>query len=100
MAADYRLDPGATVEGSTLRVEPRVKGPAGAELQYEIRTTREGSSGTSNNSQSGNVRLSENGTARLASTAVSVSPRDRYRVSVKLLERGEVVAEEEVRYPK
>ena len=100
VAADYQLDPGASVEGSTLRVEPRVKGPAGAALDYQIRTTREGANGTSNSSQSGSVRLGENGTARLASTAVSVTPQDRYRVSVKLLERGEVVAEEEVRYPK
>ena len=100
LAADYRLDPGASVQGGTLKVEPRVHGPAGAALDYEIRTTREGANGTSNSSQSGSVRLGENGSARLASTTVNVTPRDRYRVSVKLLERGEVVAEEEVRYPK
>jgi hypothetical protein len=98
-AADYRLDPGASVDGGTLTVEPKVQGPAGAALRYEIKTTREGQSGKSSSSQSGSVRLGENGAAKLASTRVSVTPQDRYRIQVKLLERGRVVAEEEVRYP-
>ncbi len=98
-AADYRIDPGATVRNGTLTVEPRVEGPAGASVRYEIRTTREGQGGTSNSSQSGDARLGRDGVARLASTSVSVSPRDRYSIRVKLLEGGRVVAEETVRYP-
>jgi hypothetical protein len=98
-AADYRLDPGASVSAGTLTVEPKVQGPAGAALRYEIQTVKEGASGRSSSSQSGNVRLGENGTAKLASTSVSVTPQDRYRIQVKLLERGRVVAEEEVHYP-
>jgi hypothetical protein len=99
LAADYRVDPGASVHAGTLKVEPTVQGPAGAALRYEIRTTREGAGGRSNSSQSGNVRLGEDGSAKLATTSVSVTPQDRYRIHVKLLERGRVVAEEEVRYP-
>jgi hypothetical protein len=99
LAADYRLDPGASVHAGTLKVEPTVQGPAGASLRYEIRTTREGAGGRSNSSQSGNVRLGEDGSAKLASTSISVTPADRYHIHVKLLERGRVVAEEEVRYP-
>jgi hypothetical protein len=99
LATDYRLDPGASVSGGTLKVEPTVQGPAGASLRYEIQTVREGSGGRSNSSQSGSVRLGQDGAAKLASTSVSVTPQDRYRVQVKLLERGRVVAEEEVRYP-
>jgi hypothetical protein len=99
LAADYRIDPGASVEGGTLKVEPTVQGPAGAAVRYEIRTTREGRGGTSNSSQSGSARLGEDGAARLASTAVSVSPEDRYAIQVKLLEGGRVVAERTVRYP-
>lgn len=98
-AADYRIDPGASVHGGTLNVTPTVRGPAGAALRYEIETTKQGASGSSNSSQSGNVRLGEDGAAKLATTSVSVTPRDRYRIHVKLLERGRVVAEEEVRYP-
>jgi hypothetical protein len=99
LCADYRVDPGASVHGGTLSVEPRVHGPAGAALNYEIRTVKEGAGGRSSSSQSGSVRLGDDGAARLASTSVSVSPQDRYRIQVKLLERGRVVAEEEVRYP-
>ena len=98
-AADYRLDPGASVSGGTLKVEPTVQGPAGAAVRYEIQTVREGAGGRSNSSQSGSVRLGEDGAAKLASTSVSVAPQDRYRIQVKLLEGGRVVAEEEVRYP-
>ena len=99
LAADVRLDPGASVEGGTLIVEPTVLGPAGRTLQYEMRTTREGARGSSSSSQSGDVRIGTDGSARLASTRISVSPADRYRIEVKLLEGGRAVAEEVVRYP-
>jgi hypothetical protein len=99
IAADYRLDPGAQVRDGTLQVAPTAHGPAGAALRYEIRTTKEGASGNSDSSQSGSLRLGDDGSAKLATTNVSVTPRDRYRVNVKLLEGGRVVAEEEVLYP-
>lgn len=99
LAADFRVDAGATVSGGTLKVEPTAQGPAGAALRYEIQTVREGAGGRSSSSQSGSVRLGDNGAAKLASTSVSVTSQDRYRIHVKLIERGRVVAEEEVRYP-
>jgi hypothetical protein len=99
LAADFTIDPGASVANGTLKVEPVALGPAGAAVRYEIRTTRESGAGTSDSSQSGEARLGPDGAAKLASTSVSVSPRDRYRVQVRLLEKGRVVAEEEVRYP-
>ena len=99
LAADYRLDPGASVRDGTLQVAPTVRGPAGAALRYEVKTVREGVAGRSNSSQSGNVRLGQDGSAKLATTSVSVTPQDRYRISVRVLERDKVVAEEEVRYP-
>jgi hypothetical protein len=99
LAADYRLDPGASVRDGTLQVAPTVRGPAGAALRYEVKTVREGAAGRSNSSQSGNVRLGQDGSAKLATTSISVTPQDRYRISVRVLERDRVVAEEEVRYP-
>lgn len=98
-AADYRVDPGASVRNGTLTVEPTVQGPPGADVRYEIRTVREGQGGSANSSQSGSARLDGDGTAKLASTSVSVGPRDRYAVEVKLLQGSRVVAEETVRYP-
>jgi hypothetical protein len=98
-AADMTLDPGASVRDGTLNVSPTVQGPAGASLRYEIKTTRQGVSGSSSSSQSGNVRLGEDGRGKLATTNISVGPQDRYRVEVRLLQGGRVVAEKEVRYP-
>jgi hypothetical protein len=45
------------------------------------------------------VRLEEDGAAKLATTSVSVTAEDRYRINMKLLEGGRVVAEKVVRYP-
>jgi hypothetical protein len=98
-AVDLRIDPGATVRDGTLNVAPTVQGPAGAALRYEIRTTRQGASGNASSSQSGSVRLGEDGRGKLAATRISVGPQDRYRIEVRLLQGGRVVAEEEVRYP-
>ena len=99
LAADLRLDPGASVRDGTLNVAPTVQGPAGAALRYEIKTMRQGASGNSSSSQSGSVRLDAEGAGRLATSSISVGPQDRYRVQVKLLDGGRVVAEKEVRYP-
>ncbi len=77
LAADYRLDPGASVRDGTLQVWPTVQGPAGASLRYELKTVREGAAGRSTSSQSGNVRLGQDGSAKLATTSVSVTPQDR-----------------------
>ena len=93
------LDIGTTVRDGSLKVEPHVSGPAGKALRYEIDVRREGSGGSSNNSQSGRVRLDASGKARLASNSVSVSPRDAYRVTVKVFDAGRVVAEQSVQHP-
>jgi hypothetical protein len=45
------------------------------------------------------ARLREDGGAPLASTSVSVSPGERYRVSVRLLDQGKPVAEDAASLP-
>ncbi len=97
--AAYRLDMGASVRGGNLHVEPRVTGPAGTALRYEMHVTRQGGAGRSNSRQAGSVRLDESGRARLASNDMSVGPHDAYRIEVKLYEGGRLVAEESVRHP-
>src|SRR5215213_8079959 len=95
----YQLDLGASVHGGNLKVEPQVSGPAGKELQYEMKVRREGQGKSSNSSQGGTVKLDEKGHARLASNSVNVSSNDRYEVSVRLLDGGRVVAEKSREYP-
>lgn len=97
--SSYKLDLGASVHGGNLKVEPEVSGPAGKELQYKMEVRREGQGKSSNSSQGGNVKLDENGHARLASNSVNVSSNDRYEVTVRLMDGGRVVAEKSQHYP-
>lgn len=101
IAADspYKLDLGASLDGGSLKVEPRVTGPAGKELQYKMEVRREGQGKSSNSSQGGTVKLNEDGHARLASNSVNVSSNDRYEVTVRLMDDGRVVAEKSQQYP-
>ena len=94
-AADYSVDLGASMQRGNLKVEPTVTGPAGKTLGYEMRVRGK----SSNSSQSGTVRLDDSGKARLASNSVSVSPDDRYVVTVRVMDEGKVVAERSQKYP-
>ena len=98
-AADYRLDLGTSVRHGTLEVAPRITGPAGKALRYEMVVTRESQGGKSNRRQSGSVRLDESGTAQLASNSMSVSSRDSYRVEVRVFDDDQLVAHETARHP-
>lgn len=95
----YDVDLGASVQSGSLKVEPTVTGPAGKTVEYEMRVRREGGGNSSNSSQGGTVRLDDAGRARLASNSVSVSPSDRYRVTVRVMDEGRVVAEKSHEYP-
>lgn len=97
--AGYSLDPGAAVEGRTLKVAPRVSGPPGARLRYEIEVRREGAGNSSDNRQSGNVVLDEAGRATLATSAVSVQPGQSFSVNVKIFEGERLAAERSMKGP-
>ena len=95
----YQLDIGTEVHGHNLTVEPTVIGPADKSLRYEMKVRREGAGGSSNSSQSGTVKLDDQGRGQLASTSVSVSPSDRYEVVVRLFDANHMVAEQSARVP-
>jgi curli production protein len=92
-----RVDP--KVEGGMLTVAPRITAPAGAQLRYEVVSSKQGSSGKSNSSQSGNVTAGPDGSAKLSSLSVNVGPQDKYVLTVKVFDGAKLVAEEVVRYP-
>ena len=95
----YKLDLGTSVEQGSLKVEPTLSGPAGKALRYEMEVKREGEGRSSNSSQSGTVQLDRDGHGQLASNSVSVTPADKYRVTVKVFDGARVVAEQSARYP-
>jgi hypothetical protein len=97
--ASYKLDLGATVGNGSLKVEPTVSGPPGKVLAYEMKVKREGGAGSSSSSQSGTVALGPDGIGHLASSSVSVGSGDRYRVSVRVVDHGRVVAEDSTSIP-
>ena len=97
--SQYQLDLGTEVHAGNLKVEPTVTGPAGKTLRYEMRVRREGSAGSSNSSQSGTVRLDNDGRGQLASNSISVTPADHYEITVRVYDEGHVVAEQSTRYP-
>jgi len=98
-APGYDLSLGAEVRGGTLKVAPVIIAPAGAQLRYDMTTTRTGRSGNSNSRQSGNVTVGNDGKATLSQVAVNVSPQDRYIVHVEVYDGARVVASETLRHP-
>ena len=96
----YELRVNSKVEGGTLTVAPRVTAPAGAQLRYEVVSSKQGSGGQSNSSQSGNVTAGPDGSAKLSTLSVSVGPQDKYVLTVKVFDGAKLVAEEVLRYPK
>ena len=97
--SQYQLDLGTEVHAGNLKVEPTVTGPAGKTLRYEMRVRRESGGGSSNSSQSGTVRLDGDGHGQLASNSISVTPSDRYEISVRVYDGARVVAQQTTRYP-
>jgi hypothetical protein len=98
-APGYHLSLGAEVRGHTLKVAPVVTAPAGANLRYDVITTRVGRSGNSDSRQSGNVTVGNDGRAALSQVAVSVSEQDRYEVRVEVYDGGRLVASETLKHP-
>jgi len=97
--APYEVDLGTSLRSGSLSIEPTVTGPAGKTLRYEMRVRKEGGAGNSSSSQSGTVRLGDDGRAELASNSVSVAPDDRAVITVRLFDGARVVAERSTQYP-
>ncbi len=97
--AGYSVDPGASLDGRTLRVAPRVSGPPGERLRYEIAVRREGAGNSADNRQSGTLVLDARGGARLATTVISVQPGESFSVNVKIYEGQRLAVERSVSGP-
>ena len=98
-APGYQLRLDSKVEGSTLTVVPHIAAATGARLRYEVVSSKQGSAGKSNTSQSGTVTVGPDGSAKLSSLSLSAGPSDRYVITVKVYAGVELVAQETLRYP-
>ncbi|HUQ76340.1 MAG TPA: curli-like amyloid fiber formation chaperone CsgH [Burkholderiales bacterium] len=97
--APYELDIGTSLHRGQLKVEPSVHGPAGKVLRYEMKVRRTTQGGSSDSSQSGDVKLDDSGEGQLASSSVNVGANDRYRVTVRVFDENKLVAEKTAQYP-
>jgi hypothetical protein len=96
----YQLRVNPKLERGTLTVAPQITAPAGAELRYEVISSKQGSNGQSNSSQSGNVTAGPDGSAKLSSLSVSVGGQDKLVLTVKVFHGARLVAEEVLRHPR
>lgn len=96
----YRIDIGSSEErDGSVRIEPRIAGPAGSIVRYEVDVRRENRGGSANSSQSGSVRLDGAGNARLSSNAVKLGRGEQYEMQVRLFDGSRLVAEQSARRP-
>jgi hypothetical protein len=96
----YRIDIGASEQhGGSLRFEPRVAGPPGKLVRYEMNARSHSPGAGANSSRSGSVRLDDSGKAQLPANAVKLAPAEQYEMSVKLFEGNRLVAEESTQRP-
>lgn len=95
----YNLRLESKVEGSTLTVVPHIDAATGARLRYEMVSSKQGSAGKSNTSQSGTVTVGPDGSAKLSTLSLGLGPSDRYVITVKVYAGVELVAQEVLRYP-
>lgn len=96
----YRVDIGTAEErDGSVQIEPRVTGPAGKSVRYEVEVRRGSQGAKANSSQSGSVRIDDSGKAQLSSNAIRLSRGEQYEMNVRLFEGGQLVAEQSTRRP-
>src|SRR6188508_3008719 len=69
----YVLRIDSSLEGRQLSVVPRIAGPAGARLRYEMVSSKQGSAGKSSTSQSGSVSVGADGSATLSTLKLGIN---------------------------
>ncbi|TAK81936.1 MAG: hypothetical protein EPO20_22940 [Betaproteobacteria bacterium] len=99
--SQYRVDIGISQDhDGSVKVKPRIAGPAGKTVRYEVDVRSESRGAASaNSSQSGSVRLDDSGNAQLSSNAVTLSPREKYEMTVRLFDGNRLLAEQSARVP-
>jgi hypothetical protein len=85
--------------GSLLAVTAYCQAGKEGKVRYRMDTLKQGPSGASKSSQSGETVIVPNGPTALSRLNLGISPDDHYRITLKLFENGVLVAEEKLVYP-
>ena len=98
-AGDHRVWIETTLDAGRLVVVPQIEAGHAANLDYELISAKIGKAGRSNSSQSGSLRLDRGETRSLSRLRLSVTEEDRYILSLRVYEGGNLIAEDVVNYP-
>jgi hypothetical protein len=85
--------------GSLLAVTAYCRAGKEGKVRYRMETSKQGPSGASKSSQSGEAVIVPNAPTALSRLNLGLSPGDRYRITLKLYENGVLVAEKKLVYP-
>lgn len=97
--ARYRLRLEPTPNAGRVTIAPLLTGPANKVVRYEMVSTKSGGAGKSTTKQSGEANLGPEGKATLSTLRLSVGPKERYAITVTVLDGKAVVAEASLNYP-
>jgi hypothetical protein len=94
----YRVDIASTRESDgSVSLGPRIMGPAGQTVRYEVHLRSENLGARAAVTRSGSVRLDDTGNALLAPTSLRGTRGERYEMEVRLFEGDRVVAAQAAR---
>lgn len=88
----------STVDGRLI-VQPQIEAGRDASADYELISVRVGRAGRSESRQAGSVRLKAGETRVLSNLTLSVSDDDKYILTLRIFENGQVVGQDSITYP-
>jgi len=99
MANDLVVTIGHSVVDDHLVIQPTVNSPKQETLRYELISAKQGRSGKSQTSQSGNVVTVAGQAQPLSTLKLGVNDSDQYTITLRVFAGSTLVGEDEIHYP-
>ena len=99
MANEYTATIGKTLENGKLFIHPIVSSSQQETLRYELVSAKQGKSGRSQTSQSGNVLTEPRQPTMLSTLRLGVDDADQYTIILRIYADNNLVATDEVQHP-
>ena len=99
MANEYIATIDKTVEDGQLIVKPTANSPKQEILRYELISAKQGTSGKSLTSQSGNVRTKPDQPMILSTLKLGMNDTDHYTITLNVYADNILVASDKLQYP-
>ena len=99
MANEYTVKIKQTINDGQLLVLPTVNSPKQETLRYELVSAKQGTSGSSQTSQSGKVTTQAGQPLSLSTLKLGVNESDHYTITLRVYADNILVAKDEIHYP-